>query len=64
MGMDKIDNVKSAIASATAVDSKKRPGVVAPASNNEGGQAGVVVPQRRLTLLASLKMYRLFPLKH
>ena len=42
MGMDKIDNVKSAIASATAVDSKKRPGIVTPASNNEGRQAGVV----------------------
>ena len=34
MGMDKIDNVKSAITSATAVDSKKRPGVVASGSNN------------------------------
>ena len=55
MGMDKIDNVKSAIASATAVDSKKRPGVVAPASNNDVGQAGAAVAQRRLTLLATLK---------
>ena len=62
MGMDKIDNVKSAITSATAVDSKKRPGVVTPASNNEGGQAELF--QRRLTLLVPLKMYRLFPLKH
>ena len=42
MGMDKIDNVKSAIASATAVDSNKRPSIVTPASNNEGRQAGVV----------------------
>ena len=42
MGMDKIDSVKSAIASATAVDSKKRPGIVASVSNNEGGQAGVI----------------------
>ena len=40
MGMDKIDNVKSAIASATAGDSKKRPGIVTPASNNEVVQAG------------------------
>ena len=43
MGMDKIDNVKSAIASATAVDSKKRPGIVTPASNSDVGQAGVMV---------------------
>ena len=43
MGMDKIDNVKSAIAPATAVDSKKRPGIVTPASNNDVGQAGVAV---------------------
>ena len=43
MGMDKIDNVKSAIASATAVDSKKRPGIVTPASNNDVGQAGAAV---------------------
>ena len=42
MGMDKIDNVKSAIASATAVDSKKRPSIVAPASNNDVGQVGAV----------------------
>ena len=43
MGMDKIDNVKSAITSATAVDSKRRPGVVAPGSNNEVGSARAVV---------------------
>ena len=42
MGMDKIDNVKSAIAFATAVESKKRPGIVTPVSNNEGRQAGAV----------------------
>ena len=43
MGMDKIDNVKSAIAPATAVDSKKRPSIVAPASNSDVGQVGVTV---------------------
>ena len=43
MGMDKIDNVKSAIAPATAVDSKKRPGIVASASNSDVGYAGVTV---------------------
>ena len=43
MGMDKIDNVKSAIASAAAVDSKKRPGTVTPASKTEAGQAGTTV---------------------
>ena len=63
MGMDKIDNVKSAITSATAVDSKKRPGVVAPGSNNEVGSVEQLF-QRRLTLLVGLKVYRLFPLKH
>ena len=42
MGMDNLDNVKSAIASASAVNSKKRPGIVASASNSKvtEGQSG------------------------
>ena len=42
MGMDKIDNVKSAVASSAAVDSKKRPGIVASNSNNENGKVQTV----------------------
>ena len=55
MGMDKIDNIKSAIASATAVDSKKRPGVVAPASNNEVGQAGAATGSTAVNLVSHSK---------
>jgi len=45
MGMDKLDNVKSAIASATAVDSKKRPGTAASASHNENSTIRSVSPK-------------------
>ncbi|MDA9719132.1 flagellar protein FlaG [Betaproteobacteria bacterium] len=42
--MDKLDNIKSVIASATAVDSKKRPGIAASVSHTEKATVRSVSP--------------------
>ena len=55
MGMDKIDNVKSAIAPAAAVDSKKRPSIVAPASNSDVAQSGATVASSGINLVSPSK---------